>query len=180
MFQISVLNRVPLAFTFEVRLCEMSSTLFECDIVSITQQRPPGNRSDGMQRTDTGAAARVQDGVRALVRVTALHVDEWQLDCPALRMLAIFRYDQKPTPDLVEAVGLIDTVTRFDARNITLLCSGGKSRYKKQTEKKESDHCFLLCPPGGVDHLGPHMHNSAQLNIVRQKGRSLRQKRVIR
>src|SRR5580698_5195606 len=113
MFHVSVLNRIPFAFTLEVRLCEVSPTLFECDIVAIAQQGPPSNRSDWMQRTDTWATAGVQDGVRAFCRVIAFHIDKRKLDCPALWIMTIFRHDQQPTTSLVEIISLVDTVTRF-------------------------------------------------------------------
>ena len=115
-----------------------------------------------MQRTNTRATAGVQDGVRALVGVIALHIDERQLDGSALRMFAIFRYDQKPASSLVEAVRLVDTVTRLDTRKINPLRPRYDRRYNKQTDKKESDHCFLLYSRGGVEHLSPLMHDSDQ------------------
>src|SRR5579863_2136319 len=140
MFEVSLLNRLPLSITFEIRLCEVSSTLLERDIVPIPQQRPPGDRSDWMQRADTRAAAGVKDGVRALVRVVALHIDKRQLDRPAVWMIAILRYDQKPAPGFVEAVRLVDTVTRFDTRDAVLLRTGGDRRDDKQHKQKKSDH----------------------------------------
>src|ERR1700677_1002301 len=95
-----------------------------------------------MQRTDARATAAVQDWVRTLVRVVALHIDKRQLDAPALRMMAIFRHDQKPAPSFVEVVGVVDTITRFDSRNIVLLCVRGNRRHEEQTKQKKVDHCL--------------------------------------
>src|SRR5581483_2556993 len=140
MFEVGVLNRLPFAVTFEVRLCEVSSTLLECDIVPIPQQRPPGDRSDWMHRTDTRATAGVKDGVRTLVRVIALHIDKRQFYRPAVWMMTIFQYDQKPAPSFVEAFRLVDTVTRFNTRSDVLLRARGSRHHEEQTKQQKSDH----------------------------------------
>src|SRR5580693_7877000 len=93
-----------------------------------------------MQRTDARATAGVEDWVRTFVRVVALNIDKRQLDTPALRMMTILRYDQKPAPTFVEVVGLVDTITRFDSRNIVLLCIRGTRRNEEQTKEKRVDH----------------------------------------
>ena len=82
----------------------------------------------------------------------ALYIDERQPDGPAARMIATFRHDQEPAVSLVEAVSLIDTVTRFNARNIALLCAAGDRSHEKQTKKKGSDHWCLAGYGGGYPH----------------------------
>src|SRR6185437_13512554 len=142
MFQISLLDGLSFAFTFEVRLCEVSSTLLEGDVVAVLQQRSAGNGSDRVQGTDTRAAARVENGIRTFRGVVTLHLDERQPDGPAPGTMTIFRYDQKAAVGFVRALRFIDTVTRFDTRNVDLPGSGGAQRGEKQSKKKRFDHCF--------------------------------------
>lgn len=44
----------------------------------------------------------------------------------------------------MEVVGLVDTITRFDSRNIVLLCVRGNRRHEKQAEQKMFDHYVLV------------------------------------
>src|ERR1700738_4451214 len=101
-----------------------------------------------MQRTDTRATAGVKDGVSALVRVIALHINKRQLDRPAVLLMAIFRDDQKPAPSFVEAVRLVDTVTRFNTRSVVLLRARGSRHHEEQTKQKKSDHHAFLTRDG--------------------------------
>jgi hypothetical protein len=85
-------------------------------------------------------------------------------------MMAIFRYDQKPAPSFVEAIRLVDTVARFDTRNVVLLRARGDRRHEEQTKQKESDHYVLAYSPGGMDHLGLRMHcKKAKQEVCRRR-----------